>query len=541
METHFATIWESIADAVPDHDAIVQGDRRVAWGDYDERAARLAQAFLDAGLTVDSKVGMFMYNCPEYAETQFAALKMRAVPVNVNYRYLDDELHYLLDNADAEALVFHASLGDRIARIRDRLPKLKLLVQVLDDEGFGQPLDGVAEYEALLAAHRPADRVERSPGDVYMLYTGGTTGMPKGVMYEIGTFCGQFLVSMPMLLGLAPFEEPGDIAPVVEALVEAGDPMVAMSGPPLMHGTGVWLGLMAPHLYGATAVLSSSRSFDADDVVRTIERERVKLLIIVGDAFGRPLLRRLEELAEQDSVPDLSSLDLVISSGAMFSAEVKRGLLEFMPTTALLDALGSTEGSMGMTMTTRGMESDTASFSAQPTTKVFDEHDDEIPPGSGRVGMVATSGVVPIGYYKDDEKSRRTFRTIDGIRWSFPGDLATVDDDGSIRLLGRSSQCINTGGEKVYPEEVEEALKEHPAVFDCLVFGVDDERFGQRVAGVASLEAGADVTGDDILGAVRGRLASYKLPKELVLVDRVPRTTTGKADYPAARALHAGR
>jgi acyl-CoA synthetase (AMP-forming)/AMP-acid ligase II len=285
-------------------------------------------------------------------------------------------------------------------------------------------------------------------------------------------------------------------------------------------------------------VLSSSRSFDADDVVRAIEREGVKLLIIVGDAFGRPMLRRLEELAETGEVPDLSSLNLIISSGAMFSTEVKQGLLEFMPTTALLDALGSTEGSMGMTMTTKGMEAQTASFSAQPTTKVFDEDDNEIQPGSGQVGMVATSGVVPIGYYKDEEKSRRTFRTIDGVRWSFPGDLATIDTDGSIHLLGRSSQCINTGGEKVYPEEVEEALKEHPAVFDCLVFGVDDERFGQRVAAVASLEGGAEATADDILAAVRGRLASYKLPKELVLVEAVPRTMSGKADYPTAREVY---
>ena len=307
-----------------------------------------------------------------------------------------------------------------------------------------------------------------------------------------------------------------------------------------MHGTGVWLGLMAPHLYGATAVLSTSRSFDADDIVHTIEREGVKLLIIVGDAFGRPMLRRLEELAESDSVPDLSSLGLIISSGAMFSTEVKQGLLDFMPTTALLDALGSTEGAMAMNMTVKGVETDTAAFSAQPTTRVFDENDREIEPGSGEVGMVAASGSVPIGYYKDEEKSRRTFRTIDGVRWSFPGDLATIDADGTIRLLGRGSQCINTGGEKVYPEEVEEALKEHPAVFDCLVFGVDDEQFGQRVAALASLEEGAEADAAGVLEAARGRLASFKLPRDLVFVEQVPRTMTGKADYPTAREMFTG-
>jgi acyl-CoA synthetase (AMP-forming)/AMP-acid ligase II len=536
METHFATIWESIADAVPEHDAIVQGERRLAWGDYDDRSARLAQAFLDAGLTADSKVGMFMYSCPEYAETQYAAFKIRAVPINVNYRYLDDELHYLLDNADAEAVVFHASLGDRIARIRDRLPKLKLLVQVLDDD----PLDGFDEYESVVAAHAPAERIERSADDIYMLYTGGTTGMPKGVMYEMGSFCATYLASMPMLLGLDAIEDPADIAAAAKAIVEAGNAMVSMSGPPLMHGTGVWLGLMAPHLYGATAVLPSARSFDPDDILHTIEREGVKLLIIVGDSFGRPLLRLLEELAETDSVPDLSSLGLIISSGAMFSTEVKQGLLEFMPTTALLDALGSTEGGMATNMTMKGMETQTATFSAMPTTKVFDENDSEVEPGSGGIGLVATSAMVPIGYYKDEEKSRKTFRTIDGVRWSFPGDLAIVDADGTIHLLGRSSQCVNTGGEKVYPEEVEEAFKEHPAVFDCLVFGVDDERFGQRVAAVASLEAGSDATADEILQGLRERLASYKLPRNLVIVDRVPRTGSGKADYPAAREIYAG-
>jgi len=533
MEKHFATIWESIADAVPEHDAIVQGARRVPWRDYEDRSARLAQAFLDAGLTADSKVGMFMYNCPEYAETQFAALKIRSVPVNVNYRYLDDELHYLLENADAEAIVFHASLGDRIERIRDRLPKLKLTIQVLDDA----PIDGFAEYDEVIATHTPAPRVERSATDTYMLYTGGTTGMPKGVMYEIGNFCEQFLVSMPTLLGLEAIADPANIAAAAEGLVAAGDAMVAMSGPPLMHGTGVWLGLMAPHLYGATAVLSDHRSFDADDVLHTIERERVKLLVIVGDAFGRPMLRRLEELAETGSVPDLSSLGLIISSGAMFSTEVKQGLLEFMPTTALLDALGSSEGAMASNMTMKGMQADTATFAAPPTTKVFNDDNQEVVPGSGEIGLVATSGAVPTGYYKDDEKSRQTFRTIDDVRYSFPGDLATIDADGTIHLLGRSSHCINTGGEKVYPEEVEEALKEHPAVFDCLVFGIDDERFGQRVAAVASLEAGATADEADVLDATSGRLASFKLPRQIVLVEQVPRTMTGKADYPAAREL----
>jgi len=534
METHFATIWESIADAVPERDAIVQGDRRVQWGDYDDRSARLAQVLLDAGLGPDSKVGMFMYNCPEYAETQFAALKIRAVPVNVNYRYLDDELHYLLENADAEAIVFHSSLGDRIARIRDRLPKLRLAIQVVDD---GNPIDGFDLYEDALAASTPAARISRDEGDTYMLYTGGTTGMPKGVMYEIGNFCGQFLLTFPSMFGIDNIAGPDAAAAKAQQLWADGTPMVAMSGPPLMHGTGVWIGLMAPHLFGGTSVLSAQRSFDADDIVTTIEREGVRLLVIVGDAFAKPLLRRLDEMLAAGTVPDMSSLGVVISSGAMFSTETKNELLEYWPTTALVDVLGSTEGSMGMSITMKGMEGSTGKFGSQPTTKVFDDDDNEVEPGSGKVGMVAAGGVIPLGYYKDEEKSARTFRTIDGVRWSFPGDLATVAADGTIELLGRSSQCINTGGEKVYPEEVEEAIKEHPGVVDCLVFGVEDERFGQRVAAVASLDTPGATDADAILAEVRTRLSSYKLPRQIALVDRVPRTPTGKADYPTAKEM----
>lgn len=534
METHFATIWESIADAVPDHDAVVQGDRRVSWGEFEHRSARLAQAFLDAGLTPDAKVAMYLYNSPEYVETQFAALKIRAVPVNVNYRYLEHELHYLLDNADAEAIVFHASLGPRIAAIADRLPKLRLAVQVPDE---GAPVDGYPTYDQVLADHEPAQRIPRAWEDTYMFYTGGTTGMPKGVMYEVGHFTEQFVQQLPMFLGIEPVGGPADIAGAARGLVDEGQAMVAMSGPPLMHGTGCWLGQMAPHLFGATAVLSGSRSFDADDLLRTVEREGVNLLVIVGDAFARPMLRRLEELAEAGESIDLTSLKVIVSSGAMWSSEVKQGLLEFMPQAMLIDVLGSTEGGMATNITMAGVETPTAKFSAQPTTKVFDENDQEVEPGSGVIGMVATSGIVPVGYYKDDEKSATTFRTIDGVRWSFPGDWATIEADGTMTLLGRGSQCINTGGEKVFPEEVEEAVKADPAVFDCLVFGVPDERFGERVVGVVSLEGGAQTSDEELRASTRERLAAYKLPRQLVVVDEIPRAPNGKADYPTARQL----
>jgi fatty-acyl-CoA synthase len=538
MEMHFATIWESIADAVPEHTAIVQGDRRVSWADYDETAARLAQAFLDAGLGADSKVAMFLYNSPEYVETQFAALKIRGVPVNVNYRYLDDELYYLLDNADAEAIVFHTSLAPRIAAVRDRLPKLKLAVQV--DDG-GEALADVPHYADLVTATEPAERIPRAWDDTYMFYTGGTTGMPKGVMYEIGHFTEQFVSQMPMFLGLEPIDGAEGAAPAARRLVDEGRAMVAMSGPPLMHGTGCWLGQMAPQLFGATAVLSASRSFDADDILTTVANERVNQLIIVGDAFARPMLRRLDELeADGDTSLDLSSLAIVISSGAMWATEVKQGLLRHIPHAMLIDVLGSTEGGMAMNITTADNATETAKFSAQPTTKVFDEDDNEVEPGSGTMGMVATSGIVPVGYYKDTEKSDRTFRTIDGVRWSFPGDWALVEADGTMTLLGRGSQCINSGGEKIFPEEVEEAVKAHDAVADCLIFGEPDERFGERVVGVVSLEPGTDIATSDLREAARDHLASFKLPKELVIVDEIPRSPNGKADYPQAKELFTG-
>lgn len=536
METHFATIWESIADAVPDHDAVVQGDRRVTWGDYEDRSARLAQAFLDAGLGKDSKVAMLLYNSQEYTEAQFAALKIRGIPVNVNYRYLDDELYYLLDNADVEAMVFHTSLGERVARVMGRLPKLKLAIQV--DDG-GEPLDGCPRYDEVLASHAPAARIARSYDDTYMFYTGGTTGMPKGVMYEIGNFTEQFLLQMPMFLGLDPITDAAGAAPAAKLLVDEGRAMVAMSGPPLMHGTGCWLGQMAPHLFGATAVLAAKRNFDAEDLLDTTAREGVSQLIIVGDAFARPMLRTLDERAAAGDAVDLSRLTTMISSGAMWSHEVKQALLGHLPSGMLIDILGSTEGGMAMNITMAGASTETAKFSAQPTTKVFDENDVEVQPGSGHMGMVATSGIVPVGYYKDTESSERTFRTIDGVRYSFPGDWATIEVDGTINLLGRGSQCINSGGEKIFPEEVEEAVKGHEAVADCLIFGVDDERFGQRVVGVASLEPGTTASDGELREAARERLSSYKLPKQLVIVDEIPRAPNGKADYPRARELFA--
>jgi fatty-acyl-CoA synthase len=539
VHAHFSAMWEAVSDAVPDQDAVVQGSRRVTWREYEERAARLAQAFLDAGLQPESKVGMYLYNSPEYCETNFAALKIRSIPINVNYRYLDDELLYLIDNADLEVLVYNTSLSDRVARVASKAPRLRLLVEVDDGpppEGSGH-VDGAVNYDELLAAKQPAARIEPQDNEIYMLYTGGTTGMPKGVMYPMRDFTEFFLKSYPPMIGLPPVTDLGEVTEAAKRLKDEGRPLVAMSGPPLMHGTGCWLGMMTPHVFGGTAVLLEARGLDPVEVWGAVEKEGVQHLIIVGDAFAKPLLRAL------DTDPgrwDLSSLRLMISSGAMFSTEVKQGLIGYLPQLAIADVLGSTEGGMGQSITTKDTPpGETAKFTLSPTTKIFTEDGREVQPGSGEIGMVANGGLTPLGYYKDPEKSARTFREVNGVRYSFPGDMATVRADGTLEFIGRGSNCINTGGEKVFPEEVEEALKVHDAVEDALVIGVPDDRFGNRVVAVVSFAPGQSAEAEEIIADAKTRLAGYKLPKEICVVETVPRAPNGKPNYPAARELFA--
>ncbi len=537
---HYADVWEAVADAIGDQPAVIQGDREVSWSDYDVRAARVTACLADQGLDVDAKVGMLMFNCPEYAETQFGALKGRFSPINVNYRYLDDELRYLLDNADCEALVYHASLADRVDRVRADLPDLRVLIEV-DDLDVGEAVLGTAfRYDDVMEGYDPAPRQARRDDDVYMLYTGGTTGMPKGVMYRLGSFTDTFLAFIALAVGLPPFESPTAVGAFVAGAAEAG--MLQRTAPccPLMHGTGVWLGLMLPHLSGSAAVLLEGSGFDADELWATTQQVGVTSAVIVGDAFGLPMVRSLRDAAERGEPWDVSTMATIISSGAMLSSEVKAGLLEFMPQVAINDILGSTEGGMAQSTTSGDASAETAKFEVMPGTRVVDDDDRDVEPGSGQVGRVAATGTnVPLGYYKDPEKSAATFREIDGVRYTFPGDMAVVEADGSITLLGRGSNCINTGGEKVFPEEVEEAVKTYGDVDDCLVFGVDDERFGQRVVAIASLAPGQSADPDTIITHVKEHLAHYKAPKQLVIVHDVPRAPNGKADYATARELFA--
>ena len=535
MEMHFATIWESFADAIGDTVAVKHGDTELTWAQYDERSARLASSMTESGLGQDSKIGLYLFNGNEYLEAQYAGFKIRGVPINVNYRYLDDELWYLLDNSDAEALFFHSSLADRVARVVDRLPKLKLLVEVDDGGPAAGTVPGAVAYESLITESDPAPRIGRDEGDLYMLYTGGTTGMPKGVMYAIGGIAGGFVKAGFPVLGMPIPEDASEMAPMVADLIGRGEQPVSVPCAPLMHGTGMWLGVFVPQLAGGKVVTLQSRSLDANEVLSVTQNERASNLVIVGDAFAKPLIRSLQEAIDAGEPFDTSALKIIISSGVMWTAEVKEQMLDLIPQAMLLDAIGSTEGTMGMQISMKGLPIETAKFAQMPETKVFTDDDRLVEPGSDEVGMIAAGGNVPLGYFKDEEKSARTFRVIDGERYSFPGDYAKVAADGQIILLGRGSNVINTGGEKVYPEEVEEAVKRVEGILDCLVVGVDDDKFGQAVTAVVSTVEGAEVDEATVIADVKTQLAGFKAPRRVVFVPQIPRAPNGKADYKAAK------
>ena len=535
MEKQFATIWESIADSIGDSPAVSQGTVTRTWSEYEQRASRLASALVDAGLQPQSKVGLYLYNSNEYLEAQFATFKFRGVPVNVNYRYLDEELLYLLDNSDAEALFFHSSLGDRVARVVDRLPKLKLLVEVSDD-GEHHVVTAIP-YNTLLADYDPMPRITRDEDDIYMLYTGGTTGMPKGVMYQMGSLVEGFVNGGLAFIGMTPPAEISQLGTTVRDAHASGIRPITIPGCPIMHGTGMWIGAMMPQSGGAHVITLQKRSFDAHEMFQVVQEKKATLAVVVGDSFVKPMIRALDEATAKGTPYDASSLKMIASSGVMWTSEVKEALLERIEHVVLLDAMGSSEGSMGTSISMKGLPPKTAKFAVAPTTKVFTDDDREVQPGSGEIGKVAAGGAVPLGYYKDPEKSSKTFRTINGVRYSFPGDMATVEADGSLTLLGRGSQVINSGGEKIFPEEVEEAVKRVEGVLDCLVVGIDDEKFGQAVTAVASLSPGAKVEEAAIIANVKTQLAGYKAPKRVVFVTQIPRAPNGKADYKTARDM----
>ncbi len=526
---NYADLWETIAAAIPARPAQIHGERVVSWAQFDRRADALATHLLEAGLTRQAKVAAYLYNAPEYLETYFAAFKAGLVPVNTNYRYVADELIYLFDNADAEAVVFHADFTATVEAIRARLPRVKAWIAVARP---GHPVPAFAtDYEAL--ASRPVPRAAppwgRSSDDLLILYTGGTTGLPKGVMWRQEDLFWVLGGGGNVLLGVPPFEGPEAAGP----RAAAAPPAVAIAAAPLMHGTAQFSAMMALTAGGAVASLPSTR-FDAREFWGEAARLKATSGAIVGMAFAAPLLDALEA---NPGHWDLSSLLRLGSSGTVWSMENKQGLLRHLPGCAIFDSLGSSEAvGLGASASAAGAEAETARFMAGPNSAVFTEDGRRVEAGSGERGQVAVSGFLPVGYYKDAEKTARTFREYEGRRWSIPGDFATVEADGTLRLLGRGSQVINTGGEKVFPEEVEEAIKRFPGVRDAAVVGMPDARFGERVCAVVDM-AGAETPAlAEISAHVRAHLAAYKAPRELVLAP-IARAANGKLDYKAVRAL----
>ncbi len=528
----FADIWEAIAAAQPDHPAFIQGPRVITWGQFDARADALAAHLIERGLSHNAKVAAWLYNGPEYLESYSAAFKGGFEPVNTNYRYGPEEVIYLFDNADAEAIVFHASFAAIAEQIRGRLPQVKTWVAVAEP---GHPVPAWADdYDAIVAA-TPVQRPVRaswgrSGDDLLLLYTGGTTGMPKGVMWRQDDLFNVLGAGGNAALGVPP------VTSIPELIERHKGPdhlkSISLIAAPLMHGTGQFSALITFN-NGGTVALLPSRKFDAVELWREVERLKATGIVLVGLAFSTPMLEALEG---NPGRWDLSSVRAMSSSGSMWSQENKRGLLTHATNAVIMDSFGSSEAvGLGASASAPGQEAQTAAFMLGPNTGVFTEDGQRVEPGSGERGLVAVSGFLPQGYYKDPEKSDQTFKVIEGVRWSVPGDWAEVNTDGTLTLLGRGSVCINTGGEKVFPEEVEEALKRHPAVRDAVVVGVPDARFGERICAVVEPEAGQAPTLQDLSEYVRSQLAAYKAPRELVVVASIGRAPNGKVDYKAIK------
>jgi acyl-CoA synthetase (AMP-forming)/AMP-acid ligase II len=528
---NFADLYEGIASRIPDHPCQIQGDRIITWGQFDARTNALAADMLAAGLTHQSKVAEYLYNCPEYLETYIAAFKGGFVPANTNYRYGPEEVTYLFDNSDAEAVVFHAAFVPLVESIRGNLPKVKRWYCVAD--GTNAVPSWAQDYEAVVSKgikESVRGPWGRSEEDLMFLYTGGTTGMPKGVMWR------QYDLFHVLGLGGNPaLGVPG--AASIEEIIDRMQPgvygNVLLSACPLMHGTGQFSSLLAMNLGGCVVTLPN-RTFDVGELLGEIERRRVQTLIIVGQAFAGPML---DSLIKNPHRYDLSSLIMISSSGVMWSQENKQGLLQYIPQVILFDSFGSSEAvGMGGSVSAAGAASETAKFSLGPTCAVFTEDGRRVMPGSGERGLVAVGGNIPMGYYKDEAKSAQTFRTFEGSRWSVPGDWAEILADGTLVLLGRGSVCINTGGEKVFPEEVEEVLKRHSSVRDAVAVGIPDTRFGETICGVVEAEAGATPTLSVLNEHVKSALAAYKAPRHIVVIDTIGRAPNGKVDYKRLKA-----
>jgi acyl-CoA synthetase (AMP-forming)/AMP-acid ligase II len=537
VDVSFGTVWEAFARELPEAIAISEPGRDYSYAEFEERSARLAAALADAGVGPGDKVACYLYNGAAYLETVFAAFKLGAVPVNVNYRYTSEELFALLADADAAAMVFSAELAGNVTVVAARLPSLRLLVRVgavpVAGGDSGPDAAGLGE---LLAAHAPRPAQPRPGSDEIFMYTGGTTGKPKGVIWRLSDLMHSMEVSVFQRLGVSALPGTVDEAVRVAAAARsAGRSPVMMPAVPLMHATGLF-NSMGALLAGGRVVTARPGRLDPRHVWETVAAQRVRTLVVAGNAVCQPLVDELVAAERAGRPHDLSSLDSVVSSGTVLSDRLKRALHERASVT-ITDAIASSEGGPFAYAVTSSVGDLPARFFPAAPTRVL-AGDRPVTPGSGQVGVLAFGGPIPLGYYKDSAKTTATFRVIDGVRYTMPGDLAMVEQDGAIRFLGRGAGVINTGGEKVHPQEVEDALLAHPGVTDASVVGVPDETWGERVMAVVATASTA-LTADELRDAVRSRLAGYKVPRGIVLLPSLPRTPAGKLELAEVRRIAA--
>lgn len=526
---NLADVLDVVAREIPDRPALIQGSKILLWADLDRRAAAIAAFLAKSGLKRQDKVTQYLHNTNEYIESLIACFKGSFVPLNTNYRYGPDELTYLWENGDVSAVVFHGAYSSTIEAMRARVPRIKVWLWVDDGSGacpsWATSYDDVAERRIDVG---DAPNWKRDGDDLILLYTGGTTGMPKGVMWRQD----DLFMRLNTERGDTYADEP-DLEFIRARVSRKGRPH--LSAGPLMHGAGLLTCFLILSRGGSISHLRE-RSFSPIDLLDTIQRDRVASLMWVGDAFAKPTL---DTLNANPGRWDLTSLRTIMSSGVIFSADVKAALLEHLPDVTISDVFGASETmSLGRSITSKASkDSKTGSFEARPNTRIIDEDGRDVVRGSGERGLLAIGGRQPLGYYGDDAKTAATFRMIDGKRYAVPGDWATIDENGMVTLLGRGSECINTGGEKVFPEEVEAVLKRHDGIYDAVVVGIPDERFGQSIAAVVQLEQNATIDPDEVIAFVKKNLSGYKAPRSVIVVEKIGRHANGKADLHAVREL----
>ena len=530
MEFNAADIFEGVVDRIPDREAVVLGETRLTYIELDSRANKAANALKKLGIKKGSHLGIYAFNCIEWLEIMLGAYKLCAIPININYRYVEEELKYLIDNADMEAIFFHKQFSTKIKNISADLPLLKNYISIEDGLDSKDEMKSALDFE-LLIEHESKERipVKRSGDDRYIIYTGGTTGMPKGVVWR--------MEDVLMTLGGGIDAITGEKYPTPEAFADKclQDQTTALALAPLMHGAAQWQSFNA-FFSGWKFIINDQISFDANYVWDLVAKEKVMNLTITGDAMGRPLCDALPLALERNL--DLSSLIVLTSTASIFSSSIKDTILEFLPNLFIIDAVGSSEtGATGINIHTKdGKLKDSGGgpkFNRPEYSAILNLDTHQIIPHTDTktIGFLARKGHVPIAYYKDKEKSEKTFIKVDGERYSIPGDMAKYESDGQMTLLGRGSVSINSGGEKIFPEEVEMALKAHPNVFDCLVVGVSDATWGQKVVAIIQRRNSSDITINDLKKVSSKYIASYKMPKEIVFSDLIERAPSGKPNY----------